>query len=265
MWGVGDDAWVAVEGRHRAQVHVADSWLIEDGAVRGWSLHVERFTKEAHAAAGDAMPWDRVMRDALALVPCDRTRTWFPRIDLQMEPEGWRCDFTLRVNPPVPRTAIVAVVEDKRIAPRIKGPDIQHLSLLQDEVGKLGASHALLRSADGTVVDCAIASVVWWRDGILHLVDPALDCLPGVTRNLLAQKAAQMRTRVYASAARTEELQECETWLVNSRAGIVPVTEWIGWGAAASLDRERLEDWQVHLRGLRQPLAVLRESARLCK
>lgn len=246
-------------------MHVADSWLIEDGAVRGWSLHVERFTKEAHAAAGDAMPWDRVMRDALALVPSDRTRTWFPRIDLQMEPEGWRCDFTLRVNPPVPRTAIVAVVEDTRIAPKIKGPDIQNLSLLQDEVGELGASHALLRSADGTVVDCAIASVVWWRDGILHLVDPALDCLPGVTRNLLAQKAAQMRTRVYASAARTEELQECETWLVNSRAGIVPVTEWIGWGAAASLDRERLEDWQVHLRGLRQPLAVLRESARLCK
>lgn len=234
---------------------VADSWLVDRGAVRGLASHQRRFATSCTEAAGlSPSALTEFWAAACGVLP--RTGRWFPRAELTGSADQAR--LWLRVRPAQSPTATVAVwvadEPDPRSQPRRKGPDLAELTALRGRAAAVGAQEALLRTPGGVVVEAANSSIIWWEGEALCLPAADLPALPGVTAGLISQRAAMLGVPVRLVRRRLPDLADTEVWLVNALHGIRPVTAWIGSRAEPGAAR-RAADWQRWLAGAAEPLA----------
>lgn len=212
----------------------ADSWLAVDGRVRAVERHWARFSAACreHGVAPEALAAfrERVER----AVPADGR--WFPRIELREDGE-----LAVLVRPAPAREATVvawiADVPDPRRSPRRKGPDLDRLAALRERAAAYGAGEAVLADADGHLLEGAFTSLLWWEGETLCAVPDDAPILPGVTRALLIELAAERDTPVAERRPAPDELVDRETWLVSALHGIRTVTRWVGGTRAGAAPR----------------------------
>lgn len=235
-----------------APLLVADSWLVLDGSVRALDRHISRFTRSClELGAVTPEELDRFWREAISVLP--RTGAWFPRVELAGDPPSLR----LRIRPAPPRGEHVRVwvpdAPDHRRSPARKGPDLQALGRLRAEAESHGAQEALLRTADGVVVEAASSSVLWWEDDVLCSPPEEIPALPGTTAGLVLDMAAAQGIRTARRARRVDELAGREVWLLNALHGIRLVTAFIGCGTTPGEGRH-FTPWRERVERLRTPL-----------
>ncbi|MGH3757430.1 aminotransferase class IV [Actinophytocola sp.] len=195
---------------------VVDSWLVEDGAVRGLEHHFDRFHAAATGIAGVAAA---VVVDFLASVPSrlPTTGSWFPRVEAW--PDG---RLALWVRPAPPRAATtrlwVPPGPDPRRVPGAKGPDLTALAALRERAVRAGADDAVLWAPDGAVLEAAHAALLWWRDGAL--CRPPSTTLPSVTVALLEEVARQSRVPLRRERCAVDELADRPVWTANALHGL---------------------------------------------
>lgn len=239
----------ASDGRDLDGVLVADSWLVSEGRVRGIDLHRQRFFAAGKEIVDEARLW-AFWREMVAALP--REGEWFPRVEI-VAPSALR----LRIRPAPPRDADVRVwvshEADRRTEPRRKGPDLALLARVRGRAAKHEAQEALLTTRNGYVLEAAAASVLWWEDDVLCVPSPLMRTLPGITTELITQRARELGIEVGYRRRPLAHLAGRETWLVNALHGIRPVTEWVGARYAAG-PPARAAAWRPWLEGQRVAL-----------
>ncbi|MEV4992915.1 aminotransferase class IV [Streptomyces niveus] len=256
-WWDADGGWSTADAT--GTVLVIDSWLVDEGRVRGLDRHAERFR-----SACDRFPepgaehTDRFMRAVAESLPA-RGR-WFPRAELVDTGSGTRLRMWLRPAPP--RTATVRLWTptgpDRRRLPAVKGADLAHLAALRAAATTAGADEALLVSTEGHVVEGASTSIVWWRGDTLCGPPPGPGLLPGITRSLLGELARTAGLQVVTEQATAPDLAGLPVWTLNALHGIRPVAE--GLGRFQDTDAEEAERWQSRLAALAVPARELPDS-----
>lgn len=199
---------------------VADSFLVDEGRVRGLELHRARFTGSCAVQGVSALSfWD----EAIAGLP--RSGRWFPRLELTNDR---RLCVRLRPAPPPGDQVTVRLYDgpDPRREPRVKGPDLELLGSLREQFA-YAADEVLLSAPGGTVLEAAYSSLVWWEDDVLCLPPQDLPVLPSVTVALLRLIAADRGTAVAERPRTVVDLDGREAWLVNALHGIRPVRTWL--------------------------------------
>ena len=233
---------------------VADSWLVEDGRVRGLELHWARFAaglRDAGAQAEPPAPFRAAVEAALPAVG-----RWFPRVELRA---GGELRLLLRPAPPPAGDTVAAWVADRpdpRTRPRRKGPELSLLGELREAAGRHGAGEAVLAGADGHLLEGAYSSLLWWEGDTLCAVADAAPVLPGVTRRLLLELAdgAGVAVRCAAPPA-LATLAGREVWLTSALHGIRAVTAWHPGGPPCGA-ATRAPGWQARLAALARPVGA---------
>jgi branched-subunit amino acid aminotransferase/4-amino-4-deoxychorismate lyase len=242
---------------HRTDV--ADSWLIDNGLVRGLHHHAARFTESCRGRHGVAMVATTEFLDA-ACAALPRTGRWFPRVEFEAG-----AGFRLRLRPAPPPSAGVVLGRadgpDRRTDPAVKGPDLPMLIGIRQRAASQGAGEALLVSGSGTVLEGALSAVLWWRGDVLCAPPPSLPVLPSVTRRLLFEIASEIGNEVRFEECRTEDLDGAEVWTASALHGIRPVTSWSGESLTAAPPR-RAAGWQARLMDKAVPVGRAAETIR---
>jgi branched-subunit amino acid aminotransferase/4-amino-4-deoxychorismate lyase len=203
---------------HTDTIVVAESFLVDDGRVRGLDRHRDRFARGCAAAGFDpAAPWAELERALPA------TGRWFPRLELRADGEA---RVAVRPAPPRAPEVVARVFDgpDPRREPRRKGPDLERLGALRDEAARHGAGEALLRDGDGRLLEGAYTSLLWWEDDALCAVPDDAPILDGVTRALLLALAAADGVPVRHRRPLPAELDGREVWLTSALHGVRAVT-----------------------------------------
>jgi branched-subunit amino acid aminotransferase/4-amino-4-deoxychorismate lyase len=237
----------------------ADSWLFQDGRVRGLDRHRGRFFAACAEAAGE--PAEHVAefwRQAVAALP--RTGDWFPRVELVKadvpEPARPTCLY-LRIRPAPARTTELTVwpaeEPDARTHPRRKGPDVALLAAVRAAAVRRGAQETLLTAPCGAVLEGTTTSLLWWEENTLCLPSSHLPVLPGVTSALIQERAAELDVSVEHRRRTVHDLEGHEVWLVNALHGIRPVTAWLG-GTPSAGPVVRAPLWQTWLQDVAEPV-----------
>jgi len=224
-------------------IAVAESFLVEDGRVRGLDRHRDRFYRGcAEAGLDPAAPWAAFERALPA------TGRWFPRLEMRGDGEPH-----VAVRPaPAREPEVVACLfdgPDPRRAPRRKGPDLERLGALRAQAARHGAGEALLRDSAGRLLEGAYTSLLWWEDEALCAVPDDAPILDGVTRALLLGIAADDGVPVRHRRPRADELTGREVWLTSALHGIRAVVP----GPHGSLPAgpaPRAAAWQTRLEAL---------------
>jgi branched-subunit amino acid aminotransferase/4-amino-4-deoxychorismate lyase len=202
-----------------------DSWLVQEGRVRGLDLHRQRFAATCREIGVPGSLVTPFWPAAVRLLP--RRGEWFPRVELLADQR-----LRLRIRPAPERGTEIRVWlpdrPDPRRLPRRKGPDLDLLGDLRGAAHDAGADDALLVRDDGMVLESGTAGLVWWTDNRLCVPDPTLPVLPSVTARLIRERAAQLDIEVVPRRVHVKDLADRETWLVNALHGIRPVTAWVG-------------------------------------
>lgn len=234
---------------------VADSFLVEDGEVRGWTRHWRRFCGSCRAAGASDAQLASFVQEVEATVP--RRGRWFPRLELVRE--AGSLAPRLRLRPAPDHDPLVRVwcgrPDDFRVAPRCKGPDLGRLASVREEAARRGAGEALLLDAEGRALEGAFSSLLWWDGDMLCAVPDDAPILPGVTRGLILELAAQEGIPVTTRRPLPSELDGREVWMTSALHGIRAVSGWVG----ASLTPGpalRAGDWNERLAAAREPLAA---------
>ncbi|GAA2175055.1 aminotransferase class IV [Agrococcus versicolor] len=232
---------------------VADSWLVDDGAVVGWSTHVERFVASVRAQGGDEPLAARAARAVPAAVPA--TGAWFPRLDW---PRTARHDGPVLHVRPAPalgrRARVRTAATDPRTAPTLKGPDLAALWALRDAAVAEGADEAAI-VVDGAIVDGATSAILWWRGDVLHAPPAARERVASVTARQVAAVALALGTAVVEEDATPASLAGAEVWIVNALHGVRGVTAWSEPDGThhAVAEPARADAWHAALERLRRP------------
>jgi branched-subunit amino acid aminotransferase/4-amino-4-deoxychorismate lyase len=137
---------------------------------------------------------------------------------------------------------ILAAPGDPRAQPRRKGPDLELLLALRAQAVAAGADELLLRDDDGTVLEGALDSLLWWEDETL-CTTPAQRTLPGITRVLLLQIARRRGVAVRVRSPLPAQLADRETWLTNALHGIRVVA----WDPASAGAARHAARWRTDL------------------
>ena len=223
----------------------ADSWLVDEGRVRGYERHWARFGGwcEQLGTARDEL--ERFRAAVTALLP--RTGRWLPRLDLLASPAESRLLLTLRPVQAQLTAArvLLAAPGDPRGHPRRKGPDLTLLLALRADAVAAGADELVLRDASGRLLEGALNSLLWWEDGML-CATPDGGTLPSVTRALLLEIADERGVGVRRRSPMPAELDGCEAWLANAAHGICAVREWVPGGPVAGAPA-RAPSWRTAL------------------
>lgn len=231
---------------------VADSWLLAHGRARGYRLHWRRF---AAAVQEFGIPAGRVARfgdSVTAALP--RNEVWFPRVELHLGPPQ---RLALRLRPAPPRTTQVRAWvwphPDPRRLPHLKGPDFEELEKIRAAAQAQDADEALLLDGAGRVREGAFSTVYWWEGATLHTPPADGSILPGVTRQLILDRCADLGVTVRHDRPTVAELLHSEVWITSALHGIRVVTQ-IGGRPTATADERRLHEWRAHLDALMEPL-----------
>lgn len=210
-----------------------DSFRLEEGQVRGFELHCERFTAGAEALGMDS---PRSFLHAVQEHLPARGR-WFPR--LEASPSG----FALRLRPlPAQRKttrlrSATATVE----YPDIKGPNLALFSELRE------LDDTLLISDEGVVCETTTAALIAWDGDTMLTMDAPR--LRSVTESLLVA-AVREEGSVEKRQLGLSGLAGLELWTLNALHGITPVVELDGKPQPAP-DAARLEHWRSVLDSMR--------------
>ncbi|MFE9093594.1 aminotransferase class IV [Streptomyces sp. NPDC007264] len=252
-WWDADGGWSTADAA--GTVLVADSWLVDEGQVRGLGRHAGRFGSACDRFSGPAAEHtNRFLRAVAESLPA-RGR-WFPRVELVETGPGTRLRMWLRPAPP--RTTTVrlwtAAGPDRRRLPAVKGADLDHLASLRAAAAAAGADEALLVSPEGHVLEGASTSIVWWRNDMLCGPPPGPGLLPGITRALLGELAGTAGHQVVTEQATAADLTGVPVWTLNALHGIRPVTE--GLGRFQDTDAAAAERWQSRLAALAVPVGA---------
>jgi branched-subunit amino acid aminotransferase/4-amino-4-deoxychorismate lyase len=231
-----------------ADVAVAESFLVDEGRVRGLALHARRF--ERGCAEAGVRP-QRPLAAVVAELP--RSGRWFPRVDVSARGE---LEVAARPAPPREPSVVAWVFDgpDPRRAPRRKGPDLARLGDLRLQAARHGAGEALLRDADGRLLEGAYTSLLWWEDDVLWAVPDDAPILDGVTRRLLLGLAAADGVPVRSRRPAPEELDGAEVWLTSALHGIRAVVRGSAAGCLRAGPAPRAEAWQARLEALAEPI-----------
>ena len=208
---------------------VADSFLVENGAMRGRKLHEDRFRAGvAETSPEYAEELDRFFEQAFELVP--KQGRWWPRFELHLGAQSPnQLYLRLRAAPePLGNATLWTLNEpDPRSNPSIKGPDLSLGQQLRRKAKMHGADEAVLLDSNGNIAEGALSSLVWWRGETLCAPSDSITWLPSVTRTLVLEIAKQSGVEVRFEEARPESLIGCEVWLLSALNGIRPVTNWV--------------------------------------
>jgi branched-subunit amino acid aminotransferase/4-amino-4-deoxychorismate lyase len=235
-------------------VAAAESFLVDDGRVRGLDRHARRF---ARGCAEAGVRPERSLAAVAAELP--RSGRWFPRVDVSA---GGAVEVAVRPAPPREPSVVAWVFDgaDPRRAPRRKGPDLARLGALRVEATRHGAGEALLRDGDGRLLEGAYTSLLWWEGETLWAVPDDAPILDGVTRRLLLELAAAERVEVRHRRPRAAELDGREVWLTSALHGIRAVAPSPAPGCLRAGPAPRAEDWQARLEALAQPIGPAARS-----
>ena len=239
-----DDGWSP--SGETGMVRVIDSWLVDEGRVRGFDRHTRRFGDACSRFSGPAT--DGFLRAVAESLPV-RGR-WFPRVELVET--GCRTRLRLWLRPAPPRTRTVRLWNsgpDRRSLPAVKGVDLDHLTALRAAAVAAGADEALVLSPEGHVLEGSTTSIVWWRGDTLCGPPPGPGLLPGITCALLGELAGRP---IVSESATPGELSDVPVWTVNALHGIRPVT--VGLGRFVHGDAARAQRWQALLESLAVPV-----------
>lgn len=233
---------------HAGRVVAADSWLVIDGHAVAIERHVERFVSGLGRNAPE-MDGTAFIKDALAAIPL--SGRWFPRIEAVEYGDGVALQVRLRPAPELlTETTLATAPRDPRTQPTVKGPDLVSLGALRTE---LNVGEAVIVD-DGFVAEGAWSSIVWWQNDRLHVVDPAIDRLPGVTERVLREHAAYIGASITPARVRPDELNGAEVWALSALHGIRVATEWQG-GPALHVEPGRVEYWRQQYVNNRQVIS----------
>jgi branched-subunit amino acid aminotransferase/4-amino-4-deoxychorismate lyase len=131
------------------------------------------------------------------------------------------------------------------------------LAELRERACLAGADDALLCTGDGSVLETAHSSLVWWRDERLYLPAAELPTLPSVTRALVVGLAERRGVTVAFEHIQAHEVSALDAWTLNALHGIRPVSGWLGSTGsrhARSSVGSRPEEWSVALDELMVPV-----------
>ena len=212
------------------QLKVADSWLVEDGAVRSLQAHFDRF---ANWVIAEDPSQQSLLAGFFAEVKrlTPREGRWFPRIEYhgEQEPSG-RLHLRLRRAPEQVESLVLWQYPDAdpRQAPLVKGPDLSLCQQLRRHANMNGAGEAVITDSGGFVAEGALSALVWWRGNVLCSSDDQTAWLPSITRQDLFQLASQMGIETRVENIKPEDLVKFPIWALSSLNGIVPVTSWVG-------------------------------------
>jgi branched-subunit amino acid aminotransferase/4-amino-4-deoxychorismate lyase len=228
----------------------ADSWLVDDGAVRGYDAHWERFAGWTDALGVPAAELCAFRVAVTAALP--RNGRWFPRVEVVEDRGSWLQLRVRRARPAATQArVIVAPPGDPRVRPTWKGPDVALLHTLRAQATAAGADELVLCDAGGRLVEGVFDSLLWWEDDALCTTPPERT-LPGVTRRLLVEIAREGGVELRVRSPLPAEIAERETWLTNALHGIRVVT---AWGDDVAAPATHAEDWRAALARTARPLA----------
>jgi branched-subunit amino acid aminotransferase/4-amino-4-deoxychorismate lyase len=206
----------------------ADSWLVEDGRIRNLDAHEQRFRYAIDSVAPDhAYLLDDFFEQVRKVLP--RTGRWFPRIEYHRdESTDNHLRLRLRSAPETSQTVRLWTLDepDPRISPRIKGPDLSLGQQLRRRANLHGADEAVLLTSVGLISECALSSLVWWRDDVLCAPGDEIPWLHSVTRDEVFALANQAGYQTRTESIKPADLDGLEIWVLSSLQGIRVVTEW---------------------------------------
>jgi len=211
-----------------ARLAAADSWLVDDGRVLALEKHFERFRLAVRQIApSHEIYLDDFFASVERALP--RSGRWFPRIEFHEDSATeHHLHLRLREAPEALSTATLWTLDevDPRISPQIKGPDLSLGQQLRRRANLHGADEAVLLNEAGMVLEGALSSLVWWRDGVLCAPGPDLPWLPSVTRDLVWSIAEQVGVKTSFETVKPKSLNGLEIWLLSSLHGIRVVVDW---------------------------------------
>jgi branched-subunit amino acid aminotransferase/4-amino-4-deoxychorismate lyase len=269
-WDATGPGWVPAPARPGPPA-VADSWLIDDGRVRGLELHWARFAAGCRAVGsrGDQLAAARAafeqvpvaLARCLPRLACQEDERlaigagrWFPRLELHEDGE-----LRLLVRPaPDREPGVVAWLHpgpDPRSHPRRKGPDLERQGALRAEAARHGAGEAVLADEAGRLLEGAWTSLLWWEGDVLCAVPGDAPILPGITRRLLLGLARERGAGVRFARPCAADLDGRETWLTSALHGIRAVSAWAVDGPRAGA-ADRADAWQRGLQALAVPVTA---------
>ena len=214
------------ESHHR--VLVADSFLVQDGKVRSFQLHLDRFVRGLELKVPELRSqFEAFLSQALALIP--KTGRYFPRIEVQ-DAEKAIFVFTLREAPEQlgPATLWTYPYPDPRKDLTVKGPELSLGYELRTLAQAQGADEAVLLNEHKEISEGSLSSLVWWRGDVLCAPSNEIPWLESVTRQEIFQIAQSMGVHTMLEHRRPEELVGLELWLLSSLQGIRVVKSWLG-------------------------------------
>lgn len=236
-------------------IELADSWRVSDGLVRAEWLHRRRFTDDPIALVGGNADELAEFWNAVTMVIPD-SGEWFPRVELVRTNDGLT-QLIARVRPAPTRraSAVVATAQgsDVRSDPSRKGPDLLTLLDIRAAAAAAPADEAILLTEQGYVVDGATSAVMWWRGGELAKPPAEFARVDSVTARLVEDIAAQCGIAVTEDAARSEDLEGAEVWILNALHGVRLVKGWIE-GPRLAEDSGRAAEWENALRQFENPV-----------
>lgn len=222
------DGELTPDGASSVVPAVIDSWLLENGRVRGLDLHEARFRGSCLALLPSLseLVLEEFFGAVRSCLPGDGR--WFPRIEAYA---GIRPMLALRLRPAPPYTGAIALWipshPDPRSKPAVKGPDLQALAALRGQARDAGADDAVLYTSEGIVLETAHAALLWWRGERLCVPAADLAVLPSVTRTLVSAVAQNMGIEVIHERCHIDELVTLPSWTVNALHGIRSVDRWV--------------------------------------
>lgn len=180
--------------------------------ARGIELHVDRFVRGVRALAGPDP--SGFLHHALAEVAA--YGAGFPRLELRETDSGPVLAHALR---PLPELRSVLSMRsaprgDQR-HPELKGPAIARYTELSHRLG----AEALLVGADGSAIEGATTSVLWW-DGHVLCSAASRARVESVTERLVLGIAAAQGTVEVRTGIAPDRLRAHEVWAVNALHGI---------------------------------------------
>ena len=248
---------VQVAENAEVDLAVADSWLVEDGAVRNLQLHFERFSRSVmnQSAAPSIQDVADFFEAVVELIP--KTGRWFPRVEYHAEKSS-PLFVKLRQAPEQLNEATLWTLTepDPRRSPLTKGPDLSLGMQLRRKAQVHGADEAALVDSQGFLIEGALSSIVWWFGEVLVAPNYETEWLDSITRIEIFEIANQLGLETRTANALPRELEGAEVWLLSSLQGIRRVTRWldsdgeIPLAPVTSESNKRLASFELRLRML---------------
>lgn len=217
--------FVKVDYAIAEQLSVADSFLVENGAVRAIQKHFDRFRRGVGVESD--LDFEAFQRAVIELLP--KTGAWFPRLEYRaFQPVGDQFFLRLREAPERTETLTLWSCDepDPRVDPLTKGPDLSVCQKLRRKANLHGADEAVILDSTGFIADGALSSIMWWEGDVLCAPDDSTKWLPSITRELVLGLASQAGFEISLKRARPEDLENREIWSLSALQGIRAVTQW---------------------------------------